>query len=205
MKSFPSIQAFILGGGKSLRMKRDKALLRFEGRYFIDIVIECSASLFGSVHLVGRQYEHPLLSGCMDDEIRGVGPLGGILGALHATDAELNFIVGVDYPLIDEAVVALLAEEALTQMRNGNLGLIPVMPDGPHPVFAFYAKSCASAVIRCIRDRSLRVQCISSHVPIHYHNMTELKHGPGSAVLERNFVNINHAHDLKNITLQRDR
>ena len=200
MTRYPSIQAFILGGGKSLRLKRDKAFLRFEGRYFIDLVIECCASLFSSVHLVGRHYEHPLLTGCMDDEIRGLGPLGGILSALHATDTELNFFVGVDYPLIDKTVVALLADEALLQKQNGKLGLIPVMPDGPHPVFAFYAKSCEAAVSRCIQDHSLRVQCIAGHVPIHFQNMTEMKQSPDMAALERNFVNVNHAHDLNKIT-----
>ena len=199
MKTYPSIQAFILGGGKSLRLNRDKAFLRCHGRYFIDIIIESCDSQFKSVHLVGKRYEHPRLSGCMDDEIRGVGPLGGILTALRATDTELNFFIGVDYPLIDSAVLSLLADEAFARHKQGKLGLIPVMPDGPHPLFAFYAKSCSSAVRRCIEERSLRVQCIAAHEPIHYLDMTKIQDGPDPAVLQRNFININHAHDLKKI------
>ena len=200
MRTYRSIQAFILGGGKSLRLNRDKAFLLYRGRYFIDIIIECCSSLFKSVHLVGKQYEHPSLSGCMDDEIRGVGPLGGMLTALHATNTELNFFVGVDYPLIDTRVVSLLADEAVTQHEAGKLGLIPVMPDGPHPLFAFYGAACLPAVGRCINDASLRVQCIAGHTPIHYLDMTTIQDGPGSAALERNFVNINHVHDMKKLT-----
>lgn len=199
MKTYPSIQAFILGGGKSLRLNRDKAFLRHRGRYFIDIVIESCASRFRSVHLVGKRYEHPQLSGCMDDEIRGVGPLGGILTALHATDTELNFFVGVDYPLIDEDVVAMLADEAIRQHEHGMRGLIPVMPDGPHPLFAFYAKSCSSSVRSCIDKKSLRVQCIADHSPVHYFDVTAIENGPDFSTLQRNFVNINHIHDLKKI------
>jgi len=199
MKTYRSMQAFILGGGKSLRLNRDKAFLRYNDRYFIDIIIDCCASLFKSVHLVGKQYKHPHLSGCMDDEIRGVGPLGGILTALQATATELNFFIGVDYPLIDAQVISLLADAVVERHKDGEVGLIPVMPDGPHPLFAFYGDACLSAVRRCIDDRSLRVQCIASHIPILYLDMTKIENGPDPAVLERNFVNINHVHDLKKI------
>ena len=199
MKTYSNIQAFILGGGKSLRLNRDKAFLRHRGRYFIDIVIESCASCFESVHLVGKRYVHPQLSGCLDDEIRGVGPLGGILTALHAADTELNFFVGIDYPLIDEDIVAMLADETIRQHERGMLGLIPVMPDGPHPLFAFYAKSCSSAVQSCIDNNSLRVQCIADHSPVHYFDVTTIENGPDFSALQRNFVNINHIHDLKKI------
>ena len=199
MKTYRSIQAFILGGGKSLRLNRDKAFLRYRDSYFIDIVIDCCASIFGSVHLVGKQYEHPQLSGCMDDEIQGVGPLGGILTALGATATELNFFIGVDYPLIDTQVVSLLADAAVEQHEGGRVGLIPTMPDGPHPLFAFYGEACLPAVRQCIDDHSLRVQCIAGHVPILYLDMTKIQGGPDPAVIERNFVNINHVHDLKKI------
>jgi molybdopterin-guanine dinucleotide biosynthesis protein A len=148
---------------------------------------------------VGKQYEHPQLSGCLNDEVSGVGPLGGMLTALHATATELNFFIAIDYPLIDPHVVSLLAEEAIRQHRDGKQGLIPVMPDGPHPLFAFYTKACVSAVRRCIDNGSLRVQCIAGHCSILYLDMTTIEDGPGFDSLERTFVNINHTHDLKKI------
>jgi molybdopterin-guanine dinucleotide biosynthesis protein A len=200
MKKYGSIQAFILGGGKSLRLNRDKAFLRYGDKYFIDIVIDCCASLFGSVHLVGKQYHHPELDGCMDDEIRGVGPLGGILTALKGTEADLNFFIGVDYPLISPEVVSYLADAALKQSEGGAMGLIPVMPDGPHPLFAFYSRTCLSAVRRCIDDRSYSVQCIAGHIHIHYLDLPKIEGDPCPAMLERNFVNINHFRDFLKLT-----
>jgi molybdopterin-guanine dinucleotide biosynthesis protein A len=200
MKKYGSIQAFILGGGKSLRLNRDKSFLRYRDKYFIDIVIDCCTALFGSVHLVGKQYHHPGLDGCMYDEVRGVGPLGGILTALKGTEAELNFFVGVDYPLISIEVVSYLADAALKQFEGGAMGLIPVMPDGPHPLFAFYSRTCLSAVRRCIDDRSYRVQCIAGHVHIHYLDLTKIEDDPSSAMLERNFFNVNHFRDFLKIT-----
>jgi molybdopterin-guanine dinucleotide biosynthesis protein A len=112
----------------------------------------------------------------------------------------MNFFVGIDYPLINGEIVSRLAEEAVRQHEDGKLGLIPVMPDGPHPLFAFYAKDCASAVRRCIETGSLRVQCIAAHNPICYFDMMEMQQGLGPGALQRNFINVNHVHDLKKIT-----
>ncbi len=200
MKRYGSIHAFILGGGKSLRLNHDKAFLQYKGRYFIDIVIECCASLFGSVHLVGKHYRHPGLDGCMHDEIRGVGPLGGILTALNSTDHELNFFVGIDYPFIDRDIVSYLSEAALKQVEQGAQGLIPVMPDGTHPLFAFYTHSCLPAVRQCIDDGSYRVQCIAHHARIHYLDLTGDDNAPNFSAMERNFVNINDYRDFLRIT-----
>jgi len=194
MKPYETIHAFILGGGRSLRVNRDKAFLQYHGRYFIDIVIECVSSLFRGVSLVGRRYEHPGLDAHYSDDVEGTGPLGGILTALRRTDRDLNFFVGVDYPFIDREVVAYLAERALEHAPHGD-GLIPVMPDGPHPLFAFYARSCLPAVERCISTQSYRVQCIAHHARIRYHEISTAPRDLAIGRFEKNFVNINRYED----------
>jgi len=194
VKPFPSIHAFILGGGRSQRANRDKAFLRYQGRYFIDIVIECASSLFGGVTLVGRRYDHHKLDAQYPDDVDGVGPLGGILTALRRTDSRLNFFTAIDYPFIDRGVVSFLAERALSQVTRID-GLIPVMPDGMHPLFAFYSRTCLQAVERCIARNHYRVRCITGYARIEYFDVmstdlsAERRLGPER--LERNFVNIN--------------
>jgi molybdopterin-guanine dinucleotide biosynthesis protein A len=190
LKPFPSIHAFILGGGKSLRANRDKAFLRYRGRYFIDIVIECAASLFGGVTLVGRRYEHEKLDGFVADDVEGAGPLGGILTALRRTDRDLNFFTAIDYPFIDREVVSYLANQTL-EWEPPIEGLVPVMPDGLHPLFAFYARSCLQAVERCIALQHLRVQCISQGARILNLDIVSADSALTLDRFERNFVNIN--------------
>ena len=96
------INAFILGGGKSRRLKSDKAFLQHRGRFFIDIVTECAASIFSNVYLVGKNYEHPQLQGSYPDDVDNAGPLGGILTALRRTDTGLNFFVALSiWPAIN--------------------------------------------------------------------------------------------------------
>jgi molybdopterin-guanine dinucleotide biosynthesis protein A len=180
----------VLAGGRSVRANRDKAFLRYRGRYFIDIAIECAASLFGAVTLVGRQYEHPRLDGWVADDVDGVGPLGGILTALRRTGRSMNFFTAIDYPFIDREIVAYLANRAL-EWESRVDGLIPVMPDGLHPLFAFYGRSCLQAVERCIDRQQLRVQCISRGARILFLDIVSADSGLAVDRFERNFVNIN--------------
>ena len=198
VKPFPSIHAFILGGGKSQRANRDKAFLLYQGRYFIDIVIECASSLFGGVTLVGRRYDHHKLDAQYPDDVDGVGPLGGILTALRRTDRKLNFFTAIDYPFIDREVVSFLAEQALSQGSRID-GLIPVMPDGLHPLFAFYSQTCVQAVERCISHHHYRVRCIAGYARIVYLDVMSTDMSAGSRLapdrIERNFVNINRYED----------
>jgi molybdopterin-guanine dinucleotide biosynthesis protein A len=42
-------------------------------------------------------------------------------------EAELNFFVGVDYPLISPEVVSYLADVTLKQFEGGAMGLSPAM------------------------------------------------------------------------------
>jgi molybdopterin-guanine dinucleotide biosynthesis protein A len=192
MNPFDDIHTFVLAGGRSSRLNMDKAFLRYDGRYFIDIVIECAASLFGAVTLVGKRYEHPALLGCLDDDVEGVGPLGGILTALRRTSSRLNFFVGIDYPFIDAEVLAYLAGAALKNGARAD-GLVPRMPDGLHPLHAFYAASCLGAVERCIEARSYRVQCIAKGARILQHDIPSVCAESGLTLerFEKNFVNIN--------------
>jgi molybdopterin-guanine dinucleotide biosynthesis protein A len=198
MKPYEDIHAFILGGGRSLRTNGDKALFRYRGRRFIDIVIECVSSLFGAYTLVGRRYEHPGLGVLCPDDVQGVGPLGGILTALRRTQSELNFFVGIDYPLIDRDVVSHLADAARQHAASID-GLVPVMPDGRHPLFAFYSRACLPAAEYCIHNRSYRVQCLAGRARILYYDMTAERGDLTMDRLERNFININYHEDYQRL------
>lgn len=177
MKKIRSIYAYILGGGSSSRMKRDKAFLEYGGKHLIDITIECVASLFSRVYLVGRNYSSPLLAGCIEDEISGIGPLGGIHTALKNTNTERNFFVGIDYPYIDKNLILDLLSLFKSRIPQYE-GLIPVAPDGPHPLFAFYDKGCLSSVEKCIAQNDYRIRCIASHSRIYFATLPQALEEP---------------------------
>jgi molybdopterin-guanine dinucleotide biosynthesis protein A len=163
----PSINAYILNGGKSSRMSTDKAFLTYGNRHLIDITIECISSITGRVFVVGKKYNHPLLSGSLKDGIQDIGPIAGILAALRHSDTDYNFFTGVDYPFIDERLILILLS-LLKQKGSEYEGIIPVAPDGPHPLFAFYRKSCLPSVERCIKEEDYRIRAIAVYSRIYF-------------------------------------
>lgn len=71
----------ILGGGQSSRFGSDKALATFAGRPLIDHALETLAQHSDAVATAGRA--HGDLLSIPDHPEPGLGPLGGLSGALH--------------------------------------------------------------------------------------------------------------------------
>ncbi len=71
----------ILAGGASSRFGSDKALALFEGRPLIDHVIIALAPQVDTLVIIGR--DHPGFARIDDLPAPGLGPLGGLCGALH--------------------------------------------------------------------------------------------------------------------------
>lgn len=86
------LNGFVLAGGKSTRMGRDKALLDWRGRTLIEHMVELLSVAADQVHVVGRE---PL-----PDRLPGLGPLSGIATALEASETDANLVVAVDLPLL---------------------------------------------------------------------------------------------------------
>jgi molybdopterin-guanine dinucleotide biosynthesis protein A len=185
-----SMCAFILAGGRSGRFGLDKALLTREGKRFVDIVIDTCSLIFGEVYLVGKRYEHPNLTGCVEDERRGVGPIGGLLTALGVSPEGFSFVVGVDYPFIDGEVIRELGRRTLLEGESRD-ALVPVMTDGAHPLFAYYHGRCRPAAARCIEEGRYRLACLSVHARVTYLNVPAMGSGIPLSRYERSFININ--------------
>ena len=198
LKNLNRMNAYILAGGKSERMNMDKAFLKYKGKHFIDLLIETTAQIFGTVHVVGRIYTHPLVKESILDDVQDIGPLGGIFTALKRTEVPLNFFIAIDYPLINTEIIQFLAQELLKNPYNC-YGIIPVTPDGAHPLFAFYSRSCLAAVEKCIEEGSYQIRCISQYSKILYLNLKSKMTDRDFNRLRKCFININSEEDYKTL------
>src|SRR2546426_12054394 len=86
------VNGFILAGGQSSRMGRDKALLDWHGRTLVSHMIHILGTATDEVQVVGRD---PL-----PDRIPGRGPLSGIATALEVSSTDTNLILAVDLPFL---------------------------------------------------------------------------------------------------------
>ena len=85
-----AVSGFVLAGGKSTRMGRDKALLDWHGHTLLDHMLRLLGEAAHPVQVVGRA---PL-----PDLLPGLGPLSGIATGLEASLTDANLFVAVDLP-----------------------------------------------------------------------------------------------------------
>ena len=145
---------FVLVGGRSSRMGRDKALLPLSSRLLIEDIAAKVAAATGSVALIGapERYKHVGLE-CLPDLRPGMGPLAGIETALLSGRGELNLIVACDMPSLEADWLYRLMREAretdahCVTTRDGS-GIV-------HPLCAVYRSGCLP-VIRRSWPRSCR-------------------------------------------------
>lgn len=123
--------AFVLVGGESVRMGRDKALLPYRTGTLAGYVAEQARCAAGSVTLVGSPERYSRLGfPVIADLDPGRGPLGGIVTALEASTAAWNLILACDMPnasatflasLLDAVNAAPATCECIAPERGGRL------------------------------------------------------------------------------------
>lgn len=114
----------ILAGGRSSRFGSDKALAPIEGRPMLEHVAERLRAQCAAVIVVGRDWQGMIRT---DDRPEpGLGPLGGLAGALaYARDHRFDAVLtsSCDLPTLPDDLLNMLgAPDALLQ-RQPTIGL----------------------------------------------------------------------------------
>ena len=140
-----SRSGYVLAGGRSTRMGRDKALLPFRGRPLIAAIAETVFQSAGRAILVGNPALSPVAGfPAIPDLFPGEGPLGGILTALRHTSAEWNLVCACDMPGLDSAFLNSLFETA--EAGDGEV-LLPVRSNSlAEPLCAVWHRDCRGGV-----------------------------------------------------------
>lgn len=149
VKRYEDISAFILCGGASSRMGRDKGLLEISGQPLVVRIAGLVEPLVSSVKIVGPPERYCTLGlrviadrnvGTSGETSTPQGPLAGIATALEATDTTWTVILACDLPyLTREWVDWLLARTTNSQQQI----VMPRTSSGPEPLAAVYHRDCA--------------------------------------------------------------
>lgn len=156
-----SIEAFILVGGRSSRLGRDKALERIGGKTLAERALDnvresgIAEKIFFAT---GNEIEFAIEAAKLDaqfvfDSIQGRGPLGALYTALTNTSAEWVFILACDLPFVTPALIANLSRYIYGE--HGGFGaIVPEQPDGRlQPLCAFYNVAAARPVVEEITGK----------------------------------------------------
>jgi molybdopterin-guanine dinucleotide biosynthesis protein A len=149
--TIPAVGAVILAGGKSSRMKRNKAFLPFGDSTFLEHILGeldnfsevLISSATGETGLYGH-FKHPVVEDLYPDR----GPIGGLYTALTSCRSYRLLALGCDKPLFSGSLGKYLAEQACSGDYEA---LVPRTRDGRlQPLCAVYAVSCAEVFHRQI-------------------------------------------------------
>ncbi len=150
VKRHRPVAGFILAGGASSRMGRDKGLLEFGGVPLILLTARLLEPFVSEVTIVGSSRRYAALGlSAIDDaypqgpDRSGCGPLGGIATALAATLSTWNLIVACDMPYLSAEWIDWMLSRAL-RSRGG--AVVPQTDRGMEPLAAVYRRECSAPV-----------------------------------------------------------
>ena len=154
MNPLGQISAFILAGGESTRMGRDKARLELGGVPLILRTARLVESVAGAPPaIIGNPVAYRTLHlRAIPDDWPGAGPLGGIATALHAAVTPWSLIVATDLPYLTREWLEYLTARGLASSADA---VVATNAQGPEPLCAMYHQR-AEPVFRGLVERDMR-------------------------------------------------
>ena len=177
------LDVFLLAGGRSSRMGRDKALLAIGGHTFIEAVAGAARPLAASIRVVGREADAGGFPSVAD--LRpGLGPLAGIETALSHAASPSALVLACDIPLVSTALLELLATEAAA--APGSI-VVPEDADGRlAPLCGVYPTAALAVASRLLDVGERRPRALVDASPSRVVRFDEYRHLPDAPVLLRN-------------------
>ena len=186
------VTGIILAGGKSSRMGKDKGLCEFNGKALVSYAIEALKPLCGelviSANHFPEKYEQfgvPVIS----DEIKNIGPMGGIYTCLKHSTTQHNLVLSCDTPFVG----TLLLKHLLGQVKNEQ-----VVAPAHHtfliePLSSYFATNVMDAIKQAINNNDYKLINLFKNVRFKSVLMDTLR--PFNA--DQSFLNINSPEDFE--------
>jgi molybdenum cofactor guanylyltransferase len=148
------LTGFVLSGGKSTRMGRDKAVISLQGRTLLETALAAARDVAEEVFIIGPPEIYGEYAPAIPDIFTGCGPLGGIHAALSHTKTAFNLIVGVDTPFLSAKLFAYLAEKALAAQT---VVTAPMINAYPQPLCAVYSPAFLPIAARALQAGQYKI------------------------------------------------
>ena len=169
------ISGFVLAGGRSSRLGRDKALLPWpphgsaEGnsQTLLAHAVARLQRICNTVAICGNRDDLSRTETVIPDALPDSGPLGGIVAALEHSSTDWNILLAVDLPFLPVEVLQALTARAsatedavATSCRSSLPSVACVLPylDGlPQPLCGLYHRALAPGLRRALQTGKFKV------------------------------------------------
>ncbi len=153
------IITLILMGGQNKRMNgQHKAFLDFNGESFLDHIIKEMSAFSPVVLSVNdkekfKDLEYPMIV----DEVKGIGPMGGIYSALKVLDCDYLFITACDMPFMTAEFASYMYEK-MKSLNPQPVALILSDGDGKFsPLGGIYSKKLLPHIEEMLAEENYRL------------------------------------------------
>ncbi len=151
------LTTFILAGGKSTRMGRDKAWVELEGQTLLARALTLARSVSDSVRIVGSREKFEGFAPVVEDVFPDCGPLAAIHAALQSSSTDLNLILAVDTPFLTPEFLRFLIDGA--EKARKALATVPRV-GGWQPLCACYRRRFAAGAEKALRAGRYRIDLL---------------------------------------------
>jgi len=161
-EDYAEAEGFVLAGGRSSRMGRDKALLQLGGRSMLEIALDKlrALPLPAPPRVAGARSG----AGAVADLHPGCGPLSGMEAALAASNRPLNVFLPLDMPLLPAKFLSWMLRRA---QITGAMVTVPRINGRPQPLCAVYHQELLGPITRSLLAGNYQVMPVVCSAPSH--------------------------------------
>jgi molybdopterin-guanine dinucleotide biosynthesis protein A len=188
------VTAFILAGGKSLRMGRDKAFVELGGQTLLGRALDVASVVTRDCRIVGDPAKFAVFGPVVEDIFRECGPLGGIHAALLSAKGELNLMLAVDLPFMEVKFLEYLIVQA---RETSAVVTVPHAGGGLQPLCAIYRRKFAEVAERALRERKNKIDPLFAEVETRVLDEGELSRAGFLPDIFRNLNTLEHWEEVK--------
>ena len=134
------VGGYVLAGGKSSRMGRDKALLELAGKPLVQHAVVKLQRICAEVHLLGNRNELAVYGPLVRDVHEGRGPLSGIEAALEDSQYDWNLFMPVDMPFLPTSFLGWWVPMTLARAKEGMRMAMLTVDERPQPALCLLHK-----------------------------------------------------------------
>ena len=191
------MEGFVLAGGASRRMGRDKSTLVIGGHTLIEIAAMALSGVADPIRVVGNLAAGQTSLPIIPDEEIGGGVRGAIVGLYTAAKyagTEWIVVLACDLPFVSSELLVRMSTVIAKVGKETVAALLPEQPDGRiQPLCGFYrAAATRLGIEELLSEDNWRLQRLAERLDTHIVPFTDIADLPGS---ERFFMNLNSPED----------
>ncbi|MDA3892977.1 MAG: molybdenum cofactor guanylyltransferase [Salinivirgaceae bacterium] len=147
------ITGIVIAGGKSSRMGQNKALLKYHGKRLIDNAIQLLQKYTQNIIVSSNEPIESIPYSILPDEVKDIGPMGGLHSGLRESKSEFNLIIPCDVPNIELGLFSNFIAAC-----EGYDAVIPILPNGKYePLVACYNKTIIPLIEKAIQNNDYKL------------------------------------------------